>query len=576
MHDLDILKLFLIHILVRANSALSGAFTIPQANTLLACVTSHNTFAPTTNECAWARVWFETWSAVSFVHITLNTMLLKSSVGRSINSSHWHTYWQHIGESVRDASWEVETTFGDKKYDYCRLKFMVQRHLEQKMKDQSLNSRQGRALCKGKATGKGRSNAETISREDVVHVGLQKANARLEIRARSRMTRTSKAKGMDDLVHLLRQLHRTEIRNAMDKVVMTEAQKAHNHFMEKVCQWERTDYFVESSREETARRETHVIIGMFPNVQNSKLRVDADSGTNVHTNTQRNVLTKREIQRRLLPTFHRVMNDICNNGNSVGWDGAEVKLYPISAKDKRSSASVRRISVFPRKFKGYALNAEGTWTGGLLIVATEDLKTRPPSEFHEKSKSKDVDIFQKRDNEYDSMQDGRNIARMTAVILPLPTSGKNSSNNLQQKEKPEITDQILKFNKISGVFWEITHVGIMLLRWRSSRVPKDDIPIPFLRTIVRCLIYLDVQRQTKTSSDVFKMRPSMITGTWMETSHCLNRGSVWHDSRCSTKIYQKDICVFKADWRWNNSQQDKEPFGQRNRQTCRKAHSVQP
>ena len=85
--------------------------------------------------------------------------------------------------------------------------------------------------------------------------------------------------------------------------------------------------------------------------------------------------------------------------------------------------------------------------------------------------------FSKRNNEFVSMQDGRNIARMTAVILPLPTSGKNSSNNLQQKEKPEIPVQILKSDKISGVFWEITHVGIMLLRWRSSRVPKDDIPI---------------------------------------------------------------------------------------------------
>ena len=100
--------------------------------------------------------------------------------------------------------------------------------------------------------------------------------------------------------------------------------------------------------------------------------------------------------------------------------------------------------------------------------------------------------------------------------------------------------------------------------------------IAFLRTIVRCLIYLDVQRQTKTNSDVFKRRPSMTTGTWVETSHCLNRGSVWHDSRCSTKIYQKDFCVFKADWRRNKSQQDEEPFGQKNRQTCRKAHSIQP
>ena len=32
---------------------------------------------------------------------------LRHKVGRSIISSHWQTYWQHIGESVRDASWKV-------------------------------------------------------------------------------------------------------------------------------------------------------------------------------------------------------------------------------------------------------------------------------------------------------------------------------------------------------------------------------------------------------------------------------------------------------------------------------------
>ena len=37
----------------------------------------------------------------------------------------------------------------------------------------------------------------------------------------------------------------------------------------------------------------------------------------------------------------------------------------------------------------------------------------------------------------------------------------------------------------------------------------------------------------------FKRRPSMITGTWRETSQSLNRGSVRHDSRCSTTIHQK-------------------------------------
>ena len=34
-----------------------------------------------------------------------------------------------------------ETTFGDEKYDHCRLKLMAQRHLEQKTKDSHFEAR---------------------------------------------------------------------------------------------------------------------------------------------------------------------------------------------------------------------------------------------------------------------------------------------------------------------------------------------------------------------------------------------------------------------------------------------------
>ena len=54
---------------------------------------------------------------------------------------------------------------------------------------------------------------------------------------------------------------------------------------------------------------------MFPNVQNSKLQVDADSETNVHTDTQQNLLMKANIQDRFLFTIHRMMNDRCNCEN---------------------------------------------------------------------------------------------------------------------------------------------------------------------------------------------------------------------------------------------------------------------
>ena len=41
--------------------------------------------------------------------------------------------------------------------------------------------------------------------------------------------------------------------------------------------------------------EIHVIIGMFANVQSSMRQVDADSETNVHSNTQQNLLMRRKI-----------------------------------------------------------------------------------------------------------------------------------------------------------------------------------------------------------------------------------------------------------------------------------------
>ena len=45
-------------------------------------------------------------------------------------------------------------------------------------------------------------------------------------------------------------------------------------------------------KKKSCQRKLHAIIGMFPNVQNAKRQVDADSETHVHTNTQQNLLMK--------------------------------------------------------------------------------------------------------------------------------------------------------------------------------------------------------------------------------------------------------------------------------------------
>ena len=51
----------------------------------------------------------------------------------------------------------------------------------------------------------------------------------------------------------------------------------------------------------------HVILGMFPNVHNSKRQLDADSETSVHTNTQQNLLVERKIRHPI--AIHFPSND---------------------------------------------------------------------------------------------------------------------------------------------------------------------------------------------------------------------------------------------------------------------------
>ena len=118
------------------------------------------------------------------------------------------------------------------------------------------------------------------------------------------------------------------------------------------------------------------------------------------------------------------------------------------------------------------------------------------------------------------------------------TPGNTFNKNLQKKkEKPKIQVQILKLDKISGVLWDVANIGIMLLQGRNSM---------FRRTIFQklCIISMFRDKQTQALMKV-KRRPSMIIGTWMETSHCLNLGSMSHDSRCSKKSTMR---IYVGSW----------------------------
>ena len=141
---------------------------------------------------------------------------------------------------------------------------------------------------------KAKNMPKTSPREETASVGSQKANVHLEKHAHSSVARTRTARAGPRSPSPTGSPHRnSKTRRVTENVAMTEVLK--------------TATFARK------RGEVHVIVGMFPHVQNSKRQVDAHSETSVHTNTQRNLLMKREIQHRLLFTFRRMMNDRCNS-----------------------------------------------------------------------------------------------------------------------------------------------------------------------------------------------------------------------------------------------------------------------
>ena len=218
---------------------------------------------------------------------------------------------------------------------------------------------------------------------------------------------------------------------------------------------------------------------------------------------------------------------------------------------------------------------ERNWTGDLLIEDTEDFKTMPtiwnPREKIQINRGghskKETTFFYFHVEQAKYCKNGSRCPPLWPKRRA--TSSKNFKNKLQRKkDMSEIQIQMSKLDTISEPLLEITWIGITLLEGRNSM---------FRRTIFRylwiILVFGDKENQVLI---YFQMRPSMIVGTWMETRHCLNHGLVWRVSRFSTKIHEKDVCGFKAEWRRNRSQQDQETVGQKNGQIRREDHSVKP
>ena len=99
------------------------------------------------------------------------------------------------------------------------------------------------------------------------------------------MNQIRKAKGRDDLVHLLRQVHRTDIRQVVEKVAVTEVLKANQTHWEKSVRESEQSTLKKLLKKENCQREIQKIIGMFPNVENSFPEQEASLGTSVFTHS---------------------------------------------------------------------------------------------------------------------------------------------------------------------------------------------------------------------------------------------------------------------------------------------------
>ena len=94
---------------------------------------------------------------------------------------------------------------------------------------------------------------------------------------------------MDDFVHLLRQFQRTEIRKVAEKGSDDGGAEG-------------TPKLAGDSPSGKVRKEILVVIGISPNMQNSKLQPDASTETPVFTNTQLNLLLTEANRQRLRST----------------------------------------------------------------------------------------------------------------------------------------------------------------------------------------------------------------------------------------------------------------------------------
>ena len=191
-----------------------------------------------------------------------------------------------------------ETTLGDEKYDYCRLKVMVQRHLEQKIRDSHCKARNRHedrpalgTSSKGKAKGNGKQQAKTDSRRGDCIRWTTKGRCSFGEACAFKHDRNKKGKGngRPRSPSPTGSPHRISKGDGMGGADGGATSTPNLHPQKSVRKSGQTTLCKLQERE-LPKREIHVTIGMFPNVC---LQIKAPSGCrlgdkcayNTHSNT---------------------------------------------------------------------------------------------------------------------------------------------------------------------------------------------------------------------------------------------------------------------------------------------------
>ena len=214
-------------------------------------------------------------------------------------------------------------------------------------------------------------------------------------------------------------------------------------------------------------------------------------------------------------TFQQMARHIMNVGSPhhlkgrIYFFGTEVNFHPTSSKAQgRKHQSGRKV--FPGIFMGW--KRFDWWSvddgcGGLHLIFLWKSLWIP-------------------------MQNGRNLARGTAVICKVGAGITGKFSFLKKTRDPDVEVRPNFYRTIENFIFRN-----LVVRRNSS----------FLRTIFRYLWITLLSRDENEHLMYFKKATIDFVGTWMETSYCLNRGSPWHVSRCSTKIHQNNTCGSKTD-----------------------------